>query len=56
MKRNLRKIQKGQDLYTTGILEIPQPLLEELLINALIHRNYFISGNNRNPLRVDKVL
>lgn len=47
MKRNLRKIQKGQDFNTTGILEIPQPVLEELLINALIHRNYFISGNIR---------
>jgi ATP-dependent DNA helicase RecG len=47
MKRNLRKIQKGQDFNTTGILEIPQPVLEELLINALIHRNYFISSNIR---------
>ena len=47
MKRNLRKIQKGQDFNTRGLLEIPQPVLEEMLINALIHRNYFISSNIR---------
>ena len=47
IKRNLRKIQDGQDFNTTGILEIPPPALEELLINALIHRNYFISSNIR---------
>ena len=47
LKRNLKKIQKGQDFNTTGVLEIPQPVLEELLINALIHRDYFISSNIR---------
>jgi predicted HTH transcriptional regulator len=47
MKRNLKKIQKDQDFNTAGILEVPQPVLDELLINALIHRNYFISGNIR---------
>lgn len=47
MKRNLRKIQKDQDFNTRGILEIPAPVLEELLTNALIHRDYFISSNIR---------
>ena len=47
LKRNLKKIQKGQDFNSTGVLEIPQPVLEELLVNALIHRDYFISGNIR---------
>lgn len=47
IKRNLKKIQKDQDFNTAGILEIPQPVLDELLINALIHRNYFISSNIR---------
>lgn len=47
LKRNLKKIQKGQDFNTPGVLEIPQPVLEELLINALIHRDYFISSNIR---------
>jgi ATP-dependent DNA helicase RecG len=47
LKRNLKKIQNGQDFNSTGILEIPQPVLEELLINALIHRDFFISSNIR---------
>ncbi len=47
LKRNLKKIQNGQDFNSAGILEIPQPVLEELLINALIHRDFFISSNIR---------
>ncbi len=47
MKRNLRKIQKDQDFNSVGVLEIPPPVLDELLINALIHRDYFISSNIR---------
>jgi ATP-dependent DNA helicase RecG len=47
MKRNLKKIQKDQDFNSPGVLEIPPPVLDELLINALIHRNYFISSNIR---------
>ena len=44
---NLRWIQKEQHFNTTGILEIPQIALEETLINAIVHRNYFISSNIR---------
>ncbi|KAF5415743.1 MAG: hypothetical protein C5S48_05010 [Candidatus Methanogaster sp.] len=44
---NLRWIQKEQHFNTTGILEIPQIALEEALINAIVHRNYFISSNIR---------
>ena len=44
---NLRMIQKDQHFNTTGILEIPQIALEEALINAIVHRNYFISSNIR---------
>ncbi|MEA1999068.1 MAG: putative DNA binding domain-containing protein [Euryarchaeota archaeon] len=44
---NIRKIQKGQHFDTTGILEIPLIALEEALINAIVHRNYFISSNIR---------
>jgi ATP-dependent DNA helicase RecG len=47
MKRNLKKIQGDRDFNTTGVLEIPAPVLDELLINALIHRDYFISSNIR---------
>lgn len=47
IKRNLKKVQNGQDFNSTGVLEIPPPVLDEMLINALIHRDYFISGNIR---------
>ena len=39
--RNLHKIQKGQNFNTLGILEVSQTALEELLQNAIIHRDYF---------------
>ncbi|MCI0495903.1 ATP-dependent DNA helicase RecG, partial [candidate division KSB1 bacterium] len=39
--RNLHKIQKGRSFNTLGILEVSQIALEELLQNAIIHRDYF---------------
>lgn len=46
--RNLRHLQEDQTVNTAGILEIPRIALEELLANALIHRDYFVSA----PVRV----
>ena len=46
--RNLRRIQKGQNVNSLGILEIPKISLEELIVNAIIHRDYFISA----PIRI----
>lgn len=40
--RNLRRVQGSQSVNSTGILEIPKLVLEELLINALVHRDYLI--------------
>ena len=42
--RNLRKIQRGKDFNTEGDLEIPKIVLEELMVNAIIHRDYFIEA------------
>ncbi|NOQ35126.1 MAG: hypothetical protein GQ569_04440 [Methylococcaceae bacterium] len=42
--RQLRRLQNGQNVNSEGVLEIPKSSLEELLINALIHRDYFISA------------
>ena len=39
-KGNLRHEQKGQDFNSTGILEISEIALEEMIQNALIHRDY----------------
>lgn len=44
---NLRKLQKNQHFDTTGILEIPIEAIEEALINAIVHRNYYLSSNIR---------
>jgi ATP-dependent DNA helicase RecG len=46
--RNLRREQKGQSVNSTGILEIPRIVFEELLANAIIHRDYFVSA----PIRI----
>lgn len=47
MTRNLKKVQNGQNFNSPGVLEVPRTVLEELLVNALIHRDFFISSNIR---------
>ena len=44
VQRNLHHIQNGQSVNSLGELEIPHFVIEELLVNALIHRDYFISA------------
>jgi ATP-dependent DNA helicase RecG len=39
--RNLKRIQNGKSFNVKGELEVSQGALEELLANALIHRDYF---------------
>jgi predicted HTH transcriptional regulator len=39
-KGNLHHVQAGQNFNSVGILEISETALEELLINALLHRDY----------------
>ncbi len=46
--RNLSRVQSSQGINSTGEPEIPRITLEELLANALIHRDYFISA----PVRI----
>lgn len=48
LTRNIRRIQNGQDVNSLGTLEIPKVTLEELLVNALVHRDYFVSA----PVRI----
>lgn len=45
IRRNLRKLQKHHSFNSQPELEIPMETIEELLVNALIHRNYFISSS-----------
>jgi ATP-dependent DNA helicase RecG len=46
--RNLKKIQKGKNFNTPGVLEVSEIALQEILVNALIHRDYFIGA----PIRI----
>lgn len=41
----LDKPQNGKNFNSSGDLEIPEVVLDELLINALIHRDYFIKDS-----------
>jgi ATP-dependent DNA helicase RecG len=45
---NLRSIQGGQSINSTGQPEIPREALEELVVNALVHRDYFVPA----PVRI----
>jgi predicted HTH transcriptional regulator len=40
LTRNLHHVQAGQNFNSTGILEVSKIALEELLQNALTHRDY----------------
>jgi len=46
--RNIAYIQRQQDVNSLGEPEIPKIVFEELLVNALIHRDYLISA----PIRI----
>ena len=41
--RNLHKVQAGRGVNAPGAPEIPESVFEELLVNALVHRDYLIS-------------
>ncbi|MCX6672324.1 MAG: putative DNA binding domain-containing protein [Methanothrix sp.] len=45
--RNLRKVQSGQGVNAPGLPEIPPSVFEELLVNALIHRDYLVNATIR---------
>ncbi len=46
--RNLHKVQAGRGVNAPGISEIPKSIFEELLVNALVHRDYLVSA----PIRL----
>lgn len=42
--RNLHKVQAGKGVNAPGTPEIPPIVFEELLVNALVHRDYLVSA------------
>lgn len=44
LTRNLRRIQGNKGFNTEGELEVPPAALEELVVNMLLHRDYFIAA------------
>jgi predicted HTH transcriptional regulator len=46
--RNLRREQREQGVNSEGIPEVPRIVFEELLANAIIHRDFFVSA----PIRI----
>jgi ATP-dependent DNA helicase RecG len=48
VQRNLRKVQAGRGVNAPGVPEIPRVVFEELLVNALVHRDYMVSA----PIRL----
>jgi ATP-dependent DNA helicase RecG len=46
--RNLHKVQAGRGVNAPGLPEIPESVFEELLVNALVHRDYFVNA----PIRL----
>ena len=46
--RQIRRVQVDQGVNSLGELEVPKIVFEELIANALIHRDYFVSA----PVRV----
>jgi ATP-dependent DNA helicase RecG len=55
IRRNLRHVQGERGFNSLGQLEIPEPALEELLVNALVHRDYFTSASIRLMVFADRV-
>jgi predicted HTH transcriptional regulator len=55
IKRNLRHVQGEKSFNSPGSLEVPEDVFEELLVNALVHRDYFIIAPIRLLIFSDRI-
>ena len=55
IKRNLHRVQGDQGFNSLGLLEVPEVALQELLVNALVHRDYFTSASIRILVFRDRI-
>jgi len=43
--RNLKHVQNGKSFNSIGDPEVPGAAIDEIFINALVHRDFFVNGN-----------
>lgn len=55
IKRNLHHVQGDQNFNSLGLLEVPEEAFVELLVNALVHRDFFVSSTIRLFVFADRV-
>ena len=55
IKRNLHHVQGDQGFNSLGMLEVPEEAFIELLVNALVHRDFFVSATIRLFVFADRV-
>jgi len=55
LTRNLRRLQGDRGVNSEGELEVPLAALEELVVNMLLHRDYFISAPWRVMIFDDQI-
>ena len=53
--RNIKRVQNNQGVNSLGELAIPKIVFEEIVANALIHRDYFISAAIRIFIFSDRI-
>lgn len=53
--RNLKKIPSGESFNSPLKWEIPQEVFEELIVNAIIHRDYFINSTIKVLIFSDRI-
>lgn len=53
--RNIHHVQAGQNVNSLGEMEIPLLVFEELIANALVHRDYFVSATIRLLIFKDRI-
>ncbi len=55
IKRSLHHVQGDRGFNTLGQLEVPEEAFVELLVNALVHRDFFVSATVRLFVFTDRV-
>lgn len=55
LNRNLRHTQGEKSFNSEGTLEVPEAALVELLVNMLVHRNYFVAAPQKLFIFDDRV-